>query len=225
MPSSLKAIQDQINKLQAQADDIVRKNASRAIAQIKKIMAEYKITPNDLFAALGVDHAKPGRPAAKAASPKVSSPVGSNTKAPATTKTGATQEPSAAKYKNPQTGATWSGRGKPPTWIANDYRRGKADKYLIVNQIAAQLADTLKAPAKKNAPQKASAKAAQKPVTKKAKVAPTTATKKPSVNKAAASKKPAPAAKSPASKSAVKAAMPGAMMPLSDQLVQTDQNS
>lgn len=27
-----------------------------------------------------------------------------------------------AKYHNPNTGQTWSGRGKPPKWIANKER-------------------------------------------------------------------------------------------------------
>jgi DNA-binding protein H-NS len=33
----------------------------------------------------------------------------------------------AAKYRDPQTGATWTGRGKPPQWIAGKER----DQYLI----------------------------------------------------------------------------------------------
>lgn len=28
-------------------------------------------------------------------------------------------KPVAAKYRDPQTGATWTGRGKPPRWIAD----------------------------------------------------------------------------------------------------------
>lgn len=28
----------------------------------------------------------------------------------------------APKYRDPQTGATWTGRGKPPLWIANQDR-------------------------------------------------------------------------------------------------------
>ena len=29
------------------------------------------------------------------------------------------------KYKNPQTGETWSGRGKPPAWIASSENRSE----------------------------------------------------------------------------------------------------
>jgi DNA-binding protein H-NS len=35
--------------------------------------------------------------------------------------------PVAAKYRDPASGATWSGRGKPPRWIANQDR----DKFVI----------------------------------------------------------------------------------------------
>lgn len=31
-------------------------------------------------------------------------------------------KPVPAKYRNPETGVTWSGRGKPPTWIAGKDR-------------------------------------------------------------------------------------------------------
>jgi DNA-binding protein H-NS len=37
--------------------------------------------------------------------------------------------PVAAKYRDPATGATWSGRGKPPRWIADQDR----DKFAITD--------------------------------------------------------------------------------------------
>jgi DNA-binding protein H-NS len=37
--------------------------------------------------------------------------------------------PVAAKYRDPASGATWSGRGKPPRWIANQDR----DKFVIAD--------------------------------------------------------------------------------------------
>ncbi|MBW5286535.1 H-NS histone family protein [Burkholderia contaminans] len=36
--------------------------------------------------------------------------------------------PVTPKYQDPKTGATWSGRGKPPQWIANAKNR---DRFLI----------------------------------------------------------------------------------------------
>lgn len=37
-----------------------------------------------------------------------------------------TQSKAAAKYRNPETGQTWSGRGKEPSWM-----HGKRDEYRI----------------------------------------------------------------------------------------------
>jgi DNA-binding protein H-NS len=37
--------------------------------------------------------------------------------------------PVAAKYRNPQSGATWSGRGRAPLWLANQDR----EKFAIVD--------------------------------------------------------------------------------------------
>jgi len=36
------------------------------------------------------------------------------------------------RYKNPETGATWSGRGRPPRWIVDAEAQGrKRDEFLI----------------------------------------------------------------------------------------------
>ncbi|HMM47300.1 MAG TPA: H-NS histone family protein [Thiobacillaceae bacterium] len=38
----------------------------------------------------------------------------------------------AAKYKDPTTGATWSGRGRAPKWLADELAKGKSkDAFLI----------------------------------------------------------------------------------------------
>ena len=42
-------------------------------------------------------------------------------------KSGGSGNKVAPKYKNPATGATWTGRGKPPLWIAGQSR----DQFLI----------------------------------------------------------------------------------------------
>lgn len=39
-----------------------------------------------------------------------------------------TRTPAAPKYRDPKTGATWSGRGRAPQWIANAKNR---DRFLI----------------------------------------------------------------------------------------------
>lgn len=58
-----------------------------AVTRVRELVAEYGLTPQDVF---------PGR-TAKAAG-KATGKV-------------------AAKYRDPATGQTWTGRGKPPKWI------------------------------------------------------------------------------------------------------------
>ncbi|CAB3768141.1 H-NS histone family protein [Paraburkholderia solisilvae] len=88
----------QISKLQAQAEEARRVEVGNVIAEIQRQIAEYGLTPQDLgFAAA----ARRGRPPKKAPLP--------------------------AKYRDPKSGNTWSGRGKPPKWIAGKSR----ERFLI----------------------------------------------------------------------------------------------
>ena len=38
----------------------------------------------------------------------------------------------AAKYRHPSTGETWSGRGRPPHWLANEVAKGKKREDFLV---------------------------------------------------------------------------------------------
>ncbi|MGN5478067.1 H-NS histone family protein [Cupriavidus basilensis] len=67
-----------------------------AVAQIRELMEQYRLTRADLT----------GRRPANAASP--------TTKIPAVL---------AALYQDPKTGKTWSGRGRPPAWLGPDRER------------------------------------------------------------------------------------------------------
>jgi DNA-binding protein H-NS len=72
-----------------QAIALARKNEiSSALARVRELVAEYGLTAQDIF---------PGR-GAKSTAPKAVSKV-------------------AAKYRDPATGQTWTGRGKAPKWI------------------------------------------------------------------------------------------------------------
>jgi DNA-binding protein H-NS len=88
----------QIAKLQAQADEVRRTELSNVIEEIRSKIAEYGLTAQDLGFAAG---ARRGRPPKKAPLPP--------------------------KYQDPKSGNTWSGRGKPPNWIAGKNR----DRFLI----------------------------------------------------------------------------------------------
>ncbi|AXL52274.1 H-NS histone [Paraburkholderia caffeinilytica] len=88
----------QIAKLQAQADEARRTEIDNVVADIRQKIAEYGLTAQDLGFAVA---AKRGRPPKKAPLP--------------------------AKYQDPKSGNTWSGRGKPPKWIVGKNR----ERFLI----------------------------------------------------------------------------------------------
>lgn len=75
-------------ELERQIADFQREQRGEAIAKVRALMAEYGLTLADIGAA------KPLAPVKKAATSKV-----------------------AAKYRNPATGDSWSGRGLKPKWL------------------------------------------------------------------------------------------------------------
>ena len=99
--TTLDIIQAKIAKLQAQAEAIAKKQSSKVIAEIRDLMDRHGVTIADIEAHTG---SKRGR---KLAADKV-----------ATTKV-------AAKYRDPKSGATWTGRGRAPAWIADAKDRNK----------------------------------------------------------------------------------------------------
>jgi DNA-binding protein H-NS len=113
------AIKAEIAKLKKQAEALRKTEVAGVIAKIKEAIAAYALTAADL----GL-----GRGAAKAMR---------TSKARSGKKTGTTI--GVAKYRDPKTGKTWTGRGKPPAWIAGVKNR---DPYLIDGQTA----DTARSP-------------------------------------------------------------------------------
>jgi DNA-binding protein H-NS len=94
--SKLKDLQAQIAALQAQVAEVKKNEVADAIAKVRAIVDEYELTAADIF------------PARK----RVSAPAESK------------RSVVAAKYKDPVTGNTWSGRGLTPKWLAG---KNKAD--------------------------------------------------------------------------------------------------
>jgi DNA-binding protein H-NS len=104
--ATLQSIQAKIAKLQAEADAIVKNQSASVIAEIHALMAEYGITMDDLRSAFG---------AKKRGSKMVM-------------KSASVKDASKARYRDPKSGATWSGHGRAPGWIASAKNR---DKFLI----------------------------------------------------------------------------------------------
>ncbi|PYE28134.1 H-NS histone family protein [Paraburkholderia silvatlantica] len=94
--TTLQSIQARIAKLQAQAESLATTKSSAVLEKIRGLMDKHAVTVADIEAFIGKRRGrKPGKTVA------------------------AKQGPSAAKYRNPKTGATWSGHGRAPAWIAN----------------------------------------------------------------------------------------------------------
>ncbi|MGE4369350.1 MAG: H-NS family nucleoid-associated regulatory protein [Burkholderiaceae bacterium] len=110
-------IEKEIQKLHKQAEALQRKRRGPAIENIVKTMREYDITPEEIAVAF---QQKPSRRAPTAR--KVAAPA----------KKAAKKIVVPAKYRDPQTGATWTGRGKAPRWLADAEANGTSrDSFLI----------------------------------------------------------------------------------------------
>jgi DNA-binding protein H-NS len=106
-------IQKEIEKLKKQADALQRKKRKPVIASIVRSMKEFDITPNEILAAFGKPAARGTTRTAKKATPSARAPV-------------------PVKYKHPETGATWTGRGKPPRWVVDAEASGKSRNDFLV---------------------------------------------------------------------------------------------
>ena len=183
--ATLTTLKKKIAALEAQVERATKAEMGNAIAKIRKIMGDYGVTIEHL-----VDGAKHGRATAskKAAGAK-------------TAKASKAKKP--AKYMDPKSGATWSGLGRIPAWIAKAKNR---DAFLIGKPTAAEAPKAT--PAAKSPGKRAGAKvtakaarAASKVTRKKSAVA-----KKAAPAKKAAASGPAPAQRASAKKAAGKAA-------------------
>lgn len=97
---------------------------AQAIAQVKSLMAQYGLTVADLGVAAGARRA--GSPATPA-----SRPAPESTPARASRK-GKPLGKVPPKYRDPASGATWTGRGLRPRWLQAALAAGRAlDEFRI----------------------------------------------------------------------------------------------
>ncbi|WP_321816973.1 MULTISPECIES: H-NS family nucleoid-associated regulatory protein [unclassified Paraburkholderia] len=116
--ATLEAIQEKIAKLQAQAEVVASAKSTVALEKIRDLMAKYSVSVADIEAFVGK---RRGRKPGKAADAK--------------------SGVSAPKYLDPKTGATWTGHGRAPQWIANAKDRSK----FLVDGVAASSSGAVKA--------------------------------------------------------------------------------
>ncbi len=124
------SVRAQIAKLEREAESLRRQELKSVIAQVREVIAQYGLTAADL--GLGAGRGRAGSGKARRAGPGAG----------------------VAKYRDPASGQTWTGRGRPPAWIADAKDR---DAFLIDGAGAAPKARAAK-PASKRATKKATAK-------------------------------------------------------------------
>ena len=106
-------IEKEIQKLQKQAESLKAKQRAPIIKSIIRDMHDYQISPEEIIAAF---NGKPGKTSALAADPR--------------------KKQVAPKYKNPKTGETWTGRGKPPRWITDAENSGTPREQFLLGKLA-----------------------------------------------------------------------------------------
>lgn len=108
----------QIETLKKKADKARKTELGKAIAEIKARMKASGVTLADLRDAPSARKSAAKSPGSKAAS-KAGKKVVARRKV-------------AAKYRDPASGAEWSGRGRQPRWLAAAVAKGaKQDSFLI----------------------------------------------------------------------------------------------
>lgn len=101
--ATLEQIQARLKKLQLQADALIAKKAQVAVDQIRALMLKHGLTTEDIEAKA---KAKRDARATKGTGPGVA-------------------RKGVAKYLDKKTGASWTGHGRAPAWIANVKDRSK----------------------------------------------------------------------------------------------------
>jgi len=112
-------IQQQILDLQKQADAMRKQAVVAAVKEIKRLVNLYSLG----YADIGITVSSPAK---KNNTTKAKT---SAKKDPASTKRikkslGDKRAAVAPKYRDNETGQTWTGRGKPPTWLATKIAAG-----------------------------------------------------------------------------------------------------
>ena len=116
MAKTYSQLQKQIEALQKEADNLRKKEIAGVVSRIREAIDHYQLTAADLFPA------KPGRKPKAATTSTAAKPA----------KAAGKKSASPAKYRDPASGKTWTGRGKRPDWYKAALAAGKAAQELEI---------------------------------------------------------------------------------------------
>ncbi|MGF6654969.1 DNA-binding protein H-NS [Paraburkholderia youngii] len=129
--ATLEQIEAKMKKLKTQAETLAAKKTHAVVDQIRDIMSKHGLTTADIEAKTSAKRATKGQKVSVAAG-KTKASIGEKTKA-------------APKYQHPKTGATWTGHGRAPAWIAE---AKDPSKFLIAAGVEATVVATAAAASK-----------------------------------------------------------------------------
>lgn len=119
--ATLEKIQEKLAALQAQADKLIAKKAQSALDIIRGLMIEHGLTTENIEA-----KAKEKRDALTAKHTGTSTAVKSiKARKNSKVKSAVVKSALPAKYFDPKTGKSWSGRGPTPAWLATTRSKNK----------------------------------------------------------------------------------------------------
>ncbi|CAB3840948.1 H-NS histone family protein [Achromobacter mucicolens] len=113
MESALAKINAQIQALQRRAESLRLNGRAAALQKIIRQMRDFQISPEDIQAAYA--QKKAARLKRKTAQGK-----------------GDSRSVVAPKYRHPESGDTWSGRGRAPRWLAAAERAGASREHFLI---------------------------------------------------------------------------------------------
>lgn len=100
--ATLGKIQAQMKRLQEKAEAILKQRSNDALEEIQRLMQQHQLSVADIERHVAKKGRRPS-PTKKRPKPGVAS---------------------SAVYRHPESGNTWSGRGRPPAWILDVKDRG-----------------------------------------------------------------------------------------------------
>lgn len=128
--ASLKTIQTQIARLEKQAEAL-KLNAKPGLLQVVKLMRKHGLRPADIDMALA-----PPSSAGKAQGAGKAPAAGKRSKTSGTRSSAggkaAAGRKVAPKYRDPVSGATWTGRGRSPKWVTEALAQGKSKESFAI---------------------------------------------------------------------------------------------
>ena len=129
MKKSYKQLMNDIAQMTSTANKIRKEEIAHVKKAIQSKMAEYQLSLHDLGAAGVAAYASARKSISDSKAAAVKTKVA---KAPVKSAGKDKRSVVKPKYKHAKSGATWSGRGKTPRWMADEIKAGKKrDSFLI----------------------------------------------------------------------------------------------